>query len=433
MPATKHKPKQVYEWGLLRIAKDDKQASPTEITSAQWEALGKYNEAHGNRFFTVQTNGIRFNQYVGVVQVGNQTIEILPKVDKKEPEDEQTMNKWQSVLIDMLRQCHWLDQQAHQHAPLRIKHRSILEAYLALFLNHCEAILHRGLVKRYRQQEGNKYALKGKLMFAKNIRHNAFHAERFYTQHRVYDAQHLLNQILLKAIKLVPRLSTRSHLKDKVGRLLLDFPELPDVAVNEALFQRIRYDRKTAHYEEAIHIAAMLLLHYRPDVTGGHQHVLAILFDMNKLWEEYVYRQLKKQPGYTVAAQRKKQFWLPEAGRSFKEIKPDIVLAKKGSDARIIIDTKWKTPDGNKPADDELKQMFAYNEYWEAGQAVLLYPNQDYLGGPSFSKGYFCRKKDEPRHGCSMMRVSVLDKAGGKLNPDVGKEMLQFLEVVQVL
>lgn len=421
---------QVYEHSLLR--KDER------LTDAQWKSLGEYNQAHDNRFFTLQTNGIKFNLYVGVIQVGNQTIEVLPKIDRRESEENKSI--WQRVLINMLRQCHWLDQHAHQQAPLRIRHRSILEAYLEVFLNHCEAILHRGLVKRYRKEEGNKYALKGKLLFAQNIRHNSHHAERFYIRHPIYDSQHLLNQILLKAIKLVPSLSTHSSLKDKVSRLLMDFPELPDVAVNAATFERIHYDRKTAHYQEAIDIAAMLLLHYRPDVRGGKQHVLAILFDMNELWEEYVFRKLKKVKSYIVLPQRKKIFWRPEEGRTFKIIKPDIVIESITKDDKgeakkttIIIDTKWKTPDGNKPADDDLKQMFAYNEYWSSNHAILLYPDKDFKDPLNFSKGGFCEQTDKTSHGCSMLRISVLNKSGTSLDSEIGNRLFDFLQKSKIV
>ena len=435
-----HSPKQVYEWGLLPLAKNDDQPGPQEITQAQWKALGEYNEAHRNRYFAVQTNGIRFYQFVGVIQVGSLTIEVLPKIDKRESEDRKGI--WQAVLIDMLRQCHWLDQHAHDNAPLRIRHRSILEAYLALFLGYCEAILHRGLVKRYRPEESNKYALKGKLLFAQQVRHNAVHAERFYTRHRVYDADNLLNRILLKAIRLVPRLSTHGALKDRVGRLLLDFPELDDVRVDADTFERIRYDRKTAHYQDAINIAAMLLLHYRPDVRGGNRHVLAILFDMNDLWEEYVYRRLKRDRRYEVQAQDNRVFWRPHEGRGHKKIRPDLVVRDRAGSKPIIIDTKWKVPDGRRPDDADLKQMFAYNEYWGAGHAILLYPDAHYRQVPDYVAGGFGEEKgrENQRHGCAMLWVSVLkqeadvsDKERSRLDPKIGERILNHCVAEKLL
>ena len=81
----------------------------------QWEALASYNQRNGNRFFTTLHNGILFNQYVGVLQVDNLTIEVLPKVDQSEL----TLGQWQTVLLEMLRECHWMQVYAHQEASLR--------------------------------------------------------------------------------------------------------------------------------------------------------------------------------------------------------------------------------------------------------------------------------------------------------------------------
>ena len=46
------------------------------------DALLKFNEYHHYKYFNGITRGIRFKQYVGLIQVDGLTIEILPKVDR---------------------------------------------------------------------------------------------------------------------------------------------------------------------------------------------------------------------------------------------------------------------------------------------------------------------------------------------------------------
>src|SRR5690606_38672325 len=142
--------------------------------------------------------------------------------------------------------------------------------------------------------EKNCSTLKGKLIFNKQERTNHIHKEKFYTRHQLFDKDNIFNQIILRALKLIPVISNSPILKDRVQTLILSFPELDDVIVNSVTFQNLVYDRKTTRYKDAIEIAAMLLLNYRPDISAGHNHVLAILFKMNDLWEEYIYRQLYK-------------------------------------------------------------------------------------------------------------------------------------------
>lgn len=56
---------------------------------------------------------------------------------------------------------------------------------------------------------------KGKLSFNKHITKNIVHKEKFFVQHRPYQKDHLLNQILLKAIKLIPEITNLSPLRDR--------------------------------------------------------------------------------------------------------------------------------------------------------------------------------------------------------------------------
>lgn len=274
---------QVFEHEKITVGQD-------QFTIDHWNALSNHKKLIDSGVVTLYNNAIKFSEFVGVVQIGNLTIEVLPKIDR----DDQSKNKWQQVLIEMLRECHWMRHQSFDKAPLRLKHNSILEAYMEMFLNLCEHLHHQGLIKKYRTYESNKFALKGKLDIASNIRKNLVHQERFYTRGSLYDRNNIFNCILLKAIRFIPIISKRSSLKDRVNRLLLDFPDLPDIKVNHETFKNLVFDRKTNHYKEAIDIAAMLLLNYRPDIIGGRNHVLAILFDMNRLWEEYIFRQLQK-------------------------------------------------------------------------------------------------------------------------------------------
>lgn len=393
-----------------------------------WEALDKYNQNHGGRFFDLLHNGIKFKEYVGVIQVDNITIEILPKVDKSSLDEK----NWQAILLDMLRECRWMRVHAHEKASLQLKHNSILDAYLQIYLNACERLLHEGLVKKYRKEESNLFALKGKLKFSQHIRQNLVHEERFYTEHVLYDRNNVYNQILLKALKVIPQFTVSAAIRDKLSRLLLNFPELPDMQVSAETFQNLTYDRKTERYKEAIEIAAMLLLNYRPDIKGGRNHVLAILFDMNELWEEYLYRRLRiaLPLGWNIQRQARQVFWkLQDAGPE-KCIKPDIVLTNPQSET-IVIDTKWKTPEGFVPSDNDLKQMFVYNEYWSAQQGILLYPLNE-AGGPFKSMtGVYPDpiKANECKSYCNVTKIDILKSEGEKkiLNRNFVEPLLKYI------
>ena len=115
------------------------------------------------------------------------------------------------------------------------------------------------------------------------------HQERFFVSHTTFDVEHKLHFIIYKAIRLLKKINTNAAIHSRIGALLLNFPEMPDLDVSESTFDRIFFNRKTLIYKKSIDIARLLLLHYHPDVSKGKDHVLALMFDMNYLWEQFVY------------------------------------------------------------------------------------------------------------------------------------------------
>lgn len=413
-----NKPIQVFEHSILNY-------DTNGFTKSHWEEMGWYNENHGGLFFTLTPKGVKFNQYVGVIQVGSVTIEILPKIGRTVVEKDK--GKWQKVLLDMLRECRWMRVFANEKAALRFKPNSILEAYLELFINECEILVREGLIKKYRSQSENCTALKGKLLFSRQIQKNNIHQERFYTRHTVFDRENLFNQILIKAIKLIPVFSNSPALRDKVYNLILSFPELENISVNSETFNKLVFDRKSDRYQEAIEIAGMILLNYRPDISTDQNHILAILFDMNDLWEEYVYRQLVrfKPMHWSVKVQNSKTFWALQDNRRHKTIRPDIFIFDHEKNKGLVVDTKWKLPEDDIPADSDLKQMFVYNEYWESNTAVLFYPKSEYVDVPLYTKGCYIKKD----HHCGILKMSVLDQGNQTLDKSMGQRLNRFFEM----
>ena len=155
--------------------------------------------------------------------------------------------------------------------------------------------------------------------------------------------------------------------------------------------------------------------------------MLALLFDMNQLWEEYIFRMLvrSKPENCKVSFQNSQVFWKTQTYS--KTIRPDLVITTtvNGKTENIVIDTKWKIIDYQNPADDDLKQMFAYNIYWNADKSMLLYPKTADSPEPwgSFLKG------KEYAHHCKLGFVDVMDNVNKKLNYDIGIAIFNKLGV----
>lgn len=392
-----------------------------KITHRQLELLCQFNDSHENKYFTVIRNGVKFNQYVGVIQIGNLTIEILPKADK--PNFSDTINRkneivlWRNVLLKMLHLCGIFKVEAPSEANLVIRHNSILDLYFHIYLAEVESLLHSGLIKKYRIQAGNVNALKGQLKFSQNIQQNLVHKERFFTVHQTYDYQNLVNQIIIKGLRVLKLMANGTLLVDRINRILFCFPEIEEIPITTESFSKVNLNRKTEKYSEALKIAKMIILNYSPDIRNGQENMLALLFNMNDLWEKFIFKMLKQgeDSTYTANYHQTQQFW------NTRGIEPDIVIEK--GNIKYIIDTKWKLVDIDHPSDEDLKQMYAYNMYWNAHRSMLLYPKTNNTSDGEFGK--FHKGSDEGSY-CKMGFINIIDSYN-QLNQNIAKEIIDKL------
>jgi 5-methylcytosine-specific restriction enzyme subunit McrC len=399
------------------------------LDAPQLDRLIAWNESSGNRFFTVGHKSFTFTEHVGVVQVGRTVIEVLPKADRAECDDATAKAKWQNALLTMLREVYDLPLTSTTEADLHKRTSSILDFFFGLYVSDVEELVHQGLVKRYRRTRGNQTALKGRLDFPRHIHHNLIHQERFYVEHQVYDTDHLLHSLLKRALTLVADLGRDTEVTGRAKGLDWAFENVADRQLTPQTLDRIILDRKTAPYARAVQMAKMIVLNHAPDVKGGNMPLIGLMFNMNQLFEEFVFRILHKAaraPEFrnmdlSIRNQRSMRFW------NRKTIRPDMVLEyiQEGQHKRIIVDTKWKVPPNGKPNDADLKQMYVYNVQFDASYSVLLYPR---TLGSSASAGLYAssQRLGSWAHHCAMEHASFFTPSGALLKSS-GLDLIRTL------
>ncbi len=409
---------QVFEHSFLPIGESG-------FDNRHFVALSKLNALHNYQYFDLKHNGVVFRQFVGVIQVDGLTIEILPKIDRYEPEKNKT--KWQKVLIEMLRVTKKLKIQQVGQANVSRQSIHLLDIYFEWFLNEVQLLIHQGLIKQYYKETGNVKALKGKLEFAGHINKNLVHKERFYTTHQVYDRDHLIHQILAQALDIIAHLSKGTYLYSQCKTVQLDFPEVKAIKASENTFSKVPKSRKTAPYETALSIARLIILNYAPNISSGSEQMLALLFDMNSLWEEYVLIRLKQtcqNLDMEVYGQNSKPFW------NGITIRPDIIL-KKNNEVVLVIDTKWKNIDQSQPSTHDLRQMYVYNDYWKTTKSLLLYPSNNSDLGIFKNFESIIDGEEYHRHQCALGRISIFNEEN-KLCEKLGETILSQISLSEI-
>jgi 5-methylcytosine-specific restriction enzyme subunit McrC len=161
---------QVFEYEKLTLFANDNLFG-YKLTQSELDKLYEFNDTSNNIYFTAIRNGIKFKSYVGVIQIGSQTIEILPKADRNISKDPTEYQLWSKALLKMLAYCNYIKVDSVSEANLHQRYHSIIDLYFDLYLNEVSRLTHQGLIKntvtKPKTQEPSKAELSLENIFSK--------------------------------------------------------------------------------------------------------------------------------------------------------------------------------------------------------------------------------------------------------------------------
>lgn len=342
------------------------------FTQKHFESLSKWlfknqTTEDNSQYFSLVDHGVKFKSWVGILQIGNTYIEVLPKISNQNDSPE-VRNEWRNRLCRMLCVTKTLDIRQTENTNQSTFEHTLWEIFYRYYLSLVQDLIKSGLIKSYRHEEANRTALRGKLLFSKQITKNLIHQEKFYTDASVYNRDSLLNQVILKALKII---STNPLIFNDAKSILETFEDIQDIATKKINWEKVellKKERKTEKYQYALSFAELIIKGTNPDLNSGYYSVTGIMFDMNALFEKYVAQRMSHFFPKKIYAQKNKYFW------EFHTARPDI-LYKKNENENIIFDTKWKKL-ANKTdiASGDIFQQYVYCKLFSAKKAFLIYP-----------------------------------------------------------
>ena len=320
---------------------------------------------------------IQARNYVGVLQTkSGLTIDIFPKIaDKNDAE------RSKAVFIKMLKALKNFPFKSSNLASLKTQNLPLLEIFISMFLCELEALVKKGIKSDYVVLDDNLNFLKGKLNINEQIKRNSVHKERFYVGYSEFLSDIKINRIIKTTLKFLYKKSNSSKNQQKIRELLFIFDEVSECEDYKNFFAKLVINRQVKHYEQTLLWCKIFLLGNSFTPHNGDDLALALLFDMNALFESYVGNFIKKSFPGTILQHSEKH--LVEEPKSFK-LRPDIFLKGK-----FIADTKWKIV---KSKDDisqaDLYQLYAYGKKHECSNLYLIYPKIDGIKQEFMKFGY---------------------------------------------
>ena len=242
---------------------------------------------------------------------------------------------------------------------------------LALVSSARRAFL-RGLLHGYRTEEEALYTVRGRIMFAEQIRRRFGIPLPVEVRYDEFTDDILENQLVKSAAARLGRMRLRSRgARAGLGRVaaMLDNVSPIDFPPNDV--PEVSFDRLNEHYRVVVGLSRLILRHSAFESDRGRVRATGFLMDMNTVFQEFVTQALRDALGVSEIQFRERSIGsLDEEGKV--NLRPDLVW-REGLSCTFVGDAKYKfVSHGNVPNAD-LYQLLAYVTALGLPGGMLIY------------------------------------------------------------
>lgn len=331
---------------------------------------------------------LQAQNFVGVIQTKDgTTIEILPKIKNA------TTEKSKDILIKMLKTLKNSPFKNLSVANLKSSKIPLFEIFISMFLEELTVLVRNGIKSDYISKEENLKFLKGKLKISEQIKYNTIHKERFFVQYEEFISNRVENRLIKTTLQFLYNKSKLNKNQQRIREFLFVFDEIEISHNIKTDFSKIKLNRQMKDYEQVLLWCKTFLFENSFSPYKGNDIAFALLFDMNLLFESFVYSYLKKSSNFQdIKSQDRTHHLAYENGIGRFRLKPDIVI----NGGKIIADTKWKILSEDKAYNgvlqDDMYQLYAYGtKYDNCEKIYLIYPFDELIIKNSYN--YFKNKE----------------------------------------
>ena len=351
----------------------------TKLTISDIEALERVQRGMKvDAFKWVGRNQVKATQYVGMLSSATTRLEILPKINNLGVADTR------HVLIRMIGIAWNVPIEDGDVTGHDYQNCDLLELLIGLFALRLLKEVRAGLFRAYRQHEDDLTRLRGKMDVTRQFTKFAATSQRLACRYDEFTADTSVNRLLLCAVVFLRRKTVHPGTQRLLNEIFAHLPDVQMVSAPEALAAKVSPNRANQRWETLAKLSRLFLLSVYQTAHGGNREGIALLFDMNVLFESYVAVLVRKACvplGYEVRTQGPNDYLTRD---NVFQTRPDVYV-KRGDDA-IVLDTKWKKVDIAKPNfgvdQTDAYQMHAYAHVYKSRATILLYPHHSGISAP---------------------------------------------------
>lgn len=318
---------------------------------------------------------VKFTQFCGVIQLGELTIEVLPKIARHERD----VQLCRQVLVRLLQMTGSLPPHSIGEASLGQQRHALLDVFIEHFRSMIAQQMQLGLIRRYMPMQDELSTVRGRIDLVRQVRLNAFTPQRVQCRFDEFDIDNAYNQVLRHVLGLLLRRTHHPDIKRGLNELLIHLAAVTDRTFTPEQVEELAFDRLNQRWQSVFQRCADFLRALHPNVTAGGMPALALLFDMNRLFEGYVtWRMRRTFKDHQIQAQGPRRYLaVNQAEQEVFQLRPDISVLQ-GKQVIAIADAKWKIlePEERKQGISaaDLYQLTTYAQRYQCQRLALIYP-----------------------------------------------------------
>lgn len=357
------------------VIKEYEEIDESDIKDCDLDNLQSYLKCKNlEQVLKVTRHGIIAKSWVGVIKYKKHQFQILPKLICDNGNTENILKN----LIFMLSYTKKLDIRTSDTAKLSNSKNPFIEILIREYAKSLFECLKRITPKKYVREDNLNY-LKGKIKFTENIRYNCVNHSKFYCEYDEFSENNILNQLFLFVSTCLYNISNDSYNKKVLKFIMNYYSDIKLVRFDGFKVEKIKLSRNQELFKKPFNLAKMFIEKTSVDLSKNKFEDITLIWDMNKLFEEFVFEIMKKfkdELGYKLVAQKGRRLLKNDTIKK-RNTFVDIVVEKGDGEEleRIVLDTKYKkfvSSDDFSNAD--VFQVSTYCLLHNTNKAVLIYP-----------------------------------------------------------
>lgn len=331
----------------------------------------------------VTRHGMKANSWVGVIKYKKTHFQILPKLICDNENKECILKN----LIYMLSYTKNLDIKTNEDAKLSAERNPFIEILIREYAKSLFDCLKRLTPKQYTREEDNLKFIKGKMKFSENIRYNCTNQAKFYCEYDKFSEDNILNQLFLFVSTCLYNISNNSYNKKTLKFIINYYSDITFVRFDKFKVRKIKLTRNQELFKKSFNLAKMFVEQTSVDLSKNRFENITLVWDMNVLFEEFVFEIMKKScPDWILTAQKGKKLL---KGTENKKRNTFVDIFAQKEDQKLIIDTKYKKfVDENSFSNADVFQVSTYCLLHNTNNAILLYPQWENNKKPNIEDYY---------------------------------------------